>query len=184
VEEKALVSYGYVFLNLGEKENDNIVLTVYNSSISFVIITVEDYEHMGVRLLKPFRLSVKVLIYDDNGHYLLLKRSSNSKGNPGKWDLPGGKVDAGEDLEEGLLREVKEEGGLTISLERVLGAAESEAPSKRVAYLIFEGRLISGEVHLSDEHEDYLWVQRSDLATIDMAGQFRKFIREYSQASE
>jgi len=48
---------------------------------------------------KPFALSAKVIVLDGEGRCLLLKRSMISKGNPGKWDLPGGKVDAGEDLE-------------------------------------------------------------------------------------
>lgn len=53
---------------------------------------------------KPFALSAKVVIRDKEGRCLLLKRSMSSKGNPGKWDLPGGKVDAGQNLEQELLR--------------------------------------------------------------------------------
>lgn len=131
---------------------------------------------------KPFSLSAKVVIRDKEGRCLLLKRSMSSKGNPGKWDLPGGKVDTGENLEQGLLREVAEETtGLTISLQRVLGAAESESPTKRVAYLIFEGRLESGQVCLSSEHDDFTWVDRQDLARVDIAEQFRPFLKAYSQ---
>jgi 8-oxo-dGTP diphosphatase len=130
---------------------------------------------------KPYSLSVKVIIHDKKGRCLLLKRSMSSKGNPGKWDLPGGKVDAGENLEEGLLREVKEEGGLTISLQSVLGAAESESPTKRVAYLIFKGRLISGKVRLSDEHDDFVWVDRKDLGSVDIATQFRSCLEAFSR---
>ena len=69
---------------------------------------------------KPFALSAKVVVRDEEGRCLLLKRSMSSKGNPGKWDLPGGKVDIGESFDQGLLREVAEETGLTISLQRVL----------------------------------------------------------------
>ena len=48
----------------------------------------------------PFALSVKILVRDDEGRCLLLRRSPSSKNNGGKWDLPGGKVDAGETFEE------------------------------------------------------------------------------------
>lgn len=129
---------------------------------------------------KPFSLSAKVFIHDGEGRCLLLKRSMSSKGNPGKWDLPGGKVDAGENLEQGLLREVAEETGLTISLQHVLGAAESESPIKRVAYLIFEGLVASGQVRLSSEHDDYAWVDRQSLTRVDIAEQFRPFLKAYS----
>jgi 8-oxo-dGTP diphosphatase len=130
---------------------------------------------------KPFRLSVKVIVRDDNGRCLLLKRSLSSKGNPGKWDLPGGKVDPGESFDEGLIREVAEETGLRISLQHVLGAAESESPAWKVVYLILEGRVESGDVRLSSEHDDYTWVDRKDLATVDLASQFKEFGKAFSR---
>ena len=130
---------------------------------------------------KPLSLSAKVVVRDESDRCLLLRRSMSSKGNPGKWDLPGGKVDPGESFEQGLLREVAEETGLTISLQRVLGTAESESPTKRVAYLILEGRLESGQVHLSSEHDEYAWVNRRDLAMVNLAEQFRPFAQAYSQ---
>lgn len=133
---------------------------------------------------KPFRLSAKVVVRDEKDRCLLLKRSMSSKGNPGKWDLPGGKVDAGENFDQGLLREVVEETGLTISLQRVLGATESESPTMKVVYLLLEGRLESGRVHLSSEHDDYAWVDRQDLATMDLADQFRAFAQTYSQTED
>ena len=132
-------------------------------------------------LRKPLALSAKVVVRDESGCCLLLKRSINSKGNPGKWDLPGGKVDAGESFDQGLLREVAEETGLTISLQRVLGAAESESPTMKIVYLILEGRVESGQVCLSSEHDEYAWGDRRDLATMDLADQFRSFAQAYSQ---
>ena len=132
-------------------------------------------------LQKPFKLSVKVVINDERNRCLLLKRSMSSKGNPGKWDLPGGKLESGESFDETLLREVFEETGLTISIDRIAGTAESEAPKMKVVYLIMEAHLKSGQVHLSDEHEDYIWVDRQDLPKIDLAEQFRQFAQDYSQ---
>ena len=130
---------------------------------------------------KPFALSVKVVILDDNGRCLLLKRSMASKGNPGKWEFPGGKPDMCESFEQALLREVTEETGLTISLLRPLGTAESESPLKRIVYLIMEARLISGQVILSDEHDDCIWIPTRELPHMDIANQFRLFVSTYSQ---
>ena len=131
---------------------------------------------------KPFALSIKVVIRDPSGRCLLLQRSRQSRGNPGKWEFPGGKVEAGEDFDAGLLREVAEETGLTISLQGVAGAAESESPAKRVAYLIMEGQLESGQVCLSSEHEGYAWVAVPDLATMDLAEHFRPFVQAHLRA--
>ena len=46
-------------------------------------------------------LSVKVIIHDDQGRVLLLQRvPETSRHNAGKWEFPGGKVDAGENFEQ------------------------------------------------------------------------------------
>jgi 8-oxo-dGTP diphosphatase len=124
---------------------------------------------------KPFALSVKAVIQDQEGRCLLLRRSRLCKNNAGKWDLPGGKVDPGEAIDAALVREVAEECGMAISVDRVLGAAESDTPTKQVVYVIFGGRHVSGEVRLSEEHDGYQWVFREDLAKADLCAPFRRF---------
>ncbi len=68
-----------------------------------------------MKLKKPYVISVYALIRNEKGEYLLLRRSENSRTNPGKWDLPGGKVDRGETLKEAVAREVQEETGISIN---------------------------------------------------------------------
>jgi 8-oxo-dGTP diphosphatase len=133
---------------------------------------------------KPLKLSGKVLVRDKNGRCLLLRRSMSSSGNPGKWDLPGGKVDKGEEFEQGLLREVAEETGLRVSLERVLGAAEYESTTTKVAYLILAGLVESGEVRLSSEHDEYIWVDPRDFKNMDLVDQFKEFAKTYVHTEE
>lgn len=133
---------------------------------------------------KPFALSAKVMVRDKRGRCLLLKRALSSKGNPGKWDLPGGKVDPGESFDQGLFREVAEETGLDVSIQRVLGVAESESPTRRVIYLIFEGRQESGQVQLSSEHDEYVWVNRQELPKMELAEQFRAFAQAYGSTDD
>jgi len=127
---------------------------------------------------KSFKLSVKVVIRH-NGRLLLLKRSSNCRSNAGKWDLPGGKVELGESFDRALLREVAEETGLTISLQRVVGAAQSELVDTKVVYLIMEGYLVTGKLQLSEEHSDYLWVTCQEFLDLDLVEQFRSFAQAY-----
>lgn len=127
---------------------------------------------------KPMRLSVKVLIQNNDGKCLVLRRSSASVHNPGKWDFPGGKVDGGESFDAALLREVSEETGLAIHLERSLGVAEAELDTVKVINLIMQGRLLTGEVALSSEHDQYQWVAPADLPRMDLVDQYQKFACE------
>ncbi len=129
---------------------------------------------------KPYAFSCKAVVRDHQGRCLLLRRSAESKNNAGKWEFPGGKADAGETLDEALLREVREETGLNVELVRVAGAAESDLPTRRVAYLIFEARAESADVTLSSEHDAFEWVERTRLAGMDMCRQFLPFAMDYA----
>jgi 8-oxo-dGTP diphosphatase len=133
---------------------------------------------------KRFALSVKVVIRRENGDCLLLRRSPASKNNAGKWEFPGGKVDPGECFDEALLREVAEETGLVISLQRVAGAGQSETPVRMIAYLFMDGRLESGTLRLSSEHDAHLWVPRAQLGLQDFAPHFLPFARRYAQGGD
>jgi len=129
---------------------------------------------------RPLRLSLKAVVLDGKGRCLLLKRSLSSRGNPGKWEFPGGKADPGESFERALVREVEEETGLGIKPTGVAGAGESESPRRKVAYLFMEATTDEGTVRLGGEHEAYAWVPVAELAVQDLAPQFREFAAGYA----
>ena len=62
------------------------------------------------------RPSVAAVITNAAGQILLQRRSDN-----GLWGLPGGSVEIGESVTEAILREVREETGLTVEVERLIG---------------------------------------------------------------
>jgi 8-oxo-dGTP diphosphatase len=104
-----------------------------------------------------------------------LRRSSNSKTNPGRWEPPGGKIEPGELLDEALRREAFEETGLRIVVHRLLGAIEFELPAIKVACLIMEGRIESENIILSGEHDAYRWLTLKEVQQADLATHFRRF---------
>ncbi|MFA5917699.1 MAG: NUDIX hydrolase [Candidatus Gracilibacteria bacterium] len=55
-----------------------------------------------------YRISVKALIYNKSGEFLLCKEDN------GVWDIPGGGLDHGEDPINCITRELKEEMGLEV----------------------------------------------------------------------
>ena len=74
-------------------------------------------------------------------------------------------------------REIEEETGLSASLDHVVGAAESELPDRKVAYLFVEATFIQGPVQISDEHDDFAWLTLQQLANTQVCPQFKQFVR-------
>ncbi len=123
-----------------------------------------------------YGLAVRVLLTDQDGKILILKRSTDAKTNPGKWELPGGKVDQGESFDHALIREVYEETNLKISLEHVVGASEQNLHIIRAVHIIMSGKIVEGELNLSSEHEGYAWVLIETLPDYELADWLQDYV--------
>lgn len=90
----------------------------------------------------------------------------------GEWDLPGGRPDPGEDHEAALVREVREEAGLAVTVGAALGEHLFEVlPLRFVRIVAFVCELIGdSEVTLSHEHQDLHWLPLAELAGGLVAG--------------
>ena len=98
-----------------------------------------------------------------DGRVLACRRTSPPAA-AGRWELPGGKVEDGETPAEALVREVREELGCTISVERWLDA---EAPIGE-RYLLRAARcsLVDGEP-VPVEHDAVRWLGAGELGDVD-----------------
>ncbi len=96
---------------------------------------------------KPYNISIYTIIRNNREELLLLKRSQDSNNNPGKWDLPGGKMELDETLKEALVREVQEETGISIAPGGIVGYANYELLDRRVIAIIVDGGYITSNVN-------------------------------------
>ena len=127
-----------------------------------------------------YGLAVRVLLTDQDGKILILKRSTDSKTNPGKWELPGGKVNQNESFDHALIREVYEETNLKIALEHVVGASEQNLHIIRAVHIIMSGKIIEGDLNLSNEHEGYAWVFMETLSDYELADWLQDYVNQSS----
>ena len=130
---------------------------------------------------KGYGLAVGALIKNDQGEYLLVQRIKTSKFFAGMWETPGGKLDPGESFEEALVREAKEEIGLEIALDGLAGASEFELPHIKVVLLYMKARVVSGEVTLSDEHQDHAWLPLSECHTKSLTPAFASLVEKLKE---
>ena len=123
-----------------------------------------------------FKVPQKALI-EQNGKFLIIKRSSTAKNYPMHWDLPGGKLEHGETPEEGLVREVLEETNLDV---KVVSPIFSYLETHGVfAYVVvYECEFLSGELKLSNEHSEYKWATKDELKELLIEPYLAKLFRE------
>ena len=93
------------------------------------------------------KLAVAVLIERDGG--VLMGRRSPNSAAPGKWSFPAGFVDRGERVEDAAVREVREETGLTVRLDALLGLYS--ATGQTVVLVAYVGTALSGTLSPADD---------------------------------
>jgi len=112
------------------------------------------------------RIAVKALIlFKDK--YLLLLRNSKEDICPLEWDLPGGKIESGETINEALIREVKEETGIDISSSKIVPIKNWEIEKRGINiggtdFLCILNNFPQ-EIRLSAEHIRAEWLSREKI---------------------
>jgi len=108
-------------------------------------------------------LLVARALITDNERILMVQRSHTDTHNAGLWEVPGGKVDDGEGIIEGLMRETHEETGLSIELVSPMAHVESRViedgkyAGRLHVSLFYVARRLSGIATPSHEHEAAEW---------------------------
>jgi len=105
-----------------------------------------------------FRLAAKSFIVN-NGKLLVLKRRPNDVHKPSIWEIPGGRLNLGEDPIKGLKRETKEETGLDIEVHHPINVSHfTRDDNQKITMLVFLCKANSKDIKLSEEHTDYDWI--------------------------
>jgi ADP-ribose pyrophosphatase YjhB (NUDIX family) len=118
------------------------------------------------RVVRPlFQVFAVAVIFNEDREILLVK-STYQRFHP--WGLPGGSLEYGESAEEATLREVWEETGLRIEVQRLL-LVKTWKPDRIGLYYLC--RIMDGEFHPSDEVSEmgYFSLDKlPDVATLDV----------------
>jgi len=114
-------------------------------------------------------VGVGAVILDEN-RVLLIKRGQAPL--KGEWSLPGGALEIGETLEEGIRREVREETGLIVepvAIVEVLDRISRDAEGRvQYHYVLIDYlcRVVSGELACATDAADVRWAAREDLDSV------------------
>ncbi|PYX07025.1 MAG: NUDIX hydrolase [Acidobacteria bacterium] len=120
---------------------------------------------------RPF-VGVGAIIVDD-GRVLLVKRGHAPLA--GEWSVPGGVLELGETVREGVVREVLEETGLTVETLELLGVFDrvvrdlDERTLYHYVLIDFLCQRVSGELCAAGDADEARWFRAEELANLPLA---------------
>lgn len=125
-----------------------------------------------------------VVILITAGDYVLLgQRGGNGNYAPGKWCLPGGFIEFGEDFLTAAIREVREETGLEVEIQSLLSVMSNFLkPGLHTLVAVLKARIIGGDFRPGDDLKDLGWYPLAGPFP-DMAFEADQSIIEYIHAT-
>ena len=110
-------------------------------------------------------ITVAAAVIKVDGKYLITKRMEGTH-LAGYWEFPGGKVERGETIVDALAREILEEVGLEIRVNRLLHESFPEYPERMVHRNFYDCDILSGEA-TAIECADIAWIKHDEFKLYD-----------------
>lgn len=101
-------------------------------------------------------VSVAGIVVRGDGRVLVIKRDDN-----GHWEAPGGVLELDESFEAGVRREVLEETGLEVTVERLTGVYKNLTHG--IVALVYRCRPAGGEPHATEEAREICWMTTGEV---------------------
>ena len=122
-------------------------------------------------------IAQKAIIIKDN-KYLILFRSEHKQFSKLLWDFPGGKLDPGETLKEGVIRELKEETNLDINPVKIIKESDYSEGTNKYHFNFWSVEVLSGELKLSYEHTDFKWATEEEILALPHVKHIDQFFKD------
>lgn len=135
---------------------------------------------------QKYLIVFRCIISDFDGRILLVRRSGKRNYNPGKWELPGGKLEPGVDVGDSIETIVDRETGLVVDPTSRRYFYQSRSVSEPGKYqgctyieIVGEARYLGGDVSVGGDIVRYEWVQLSSVLSYNLSLESKKSLARY-----
>lgn len=104
-----------------------------------------------------------------DGERILACRRTADRSAGGKWEFPGGKIEAGESPEQALVREISEELSVRITVGALVDRSTTDVGDLAIDLACYEAALMDRRPTQSTDHDRLEWVRPNDLRALDWA---------------
>lgn len=129
-------------------------------------------EELGMERTEKVELTVLCLVYNEEAYLLQDRIKEDWKG----YTLPGGHVEPGESIVDAVVREMKEETGLTIRTPRLCGVKQFPIEGGRYIVFLFRANQYEGEL-LSSEEGAMHWISKEGLSDVNLVNDFNELLQ-------
>lgn len=130
-------------------------------------------------LVRARKLVVAGLIVGEDERILIAQRRADQE-LALKWEFPGGKVEPGEAPTAALVRELREELGVTVAVGRIWDVLFHAYPAFDLVMLVYVCRIVDG-IPRPVEVADLAWVASADLARWDILAADQPLVERLSR---
>ena len=136
------------------------------------------------------RIATKAVVTRSDGKFVLLREANTYEEgtNIGRWNMPGGRLDIGENFESGLKRELFEETGLKVEIIKPLYVGEwrpiIKGVQNQIVGILFLCESKPGNIVLSQDHDAYKWVSAKEALELDIMEPEDIVIKKYDEVKK
>ena len=136
--------------------------------------------------MKEMRVCAAVIVRkNEKGQREVLCGQRTAGRHKGKWEFPGGKVEAGETLTQAVLREIKEELGCVVCVKKQIASVKTAHQSGTINVSFFLCELCEGQADVVPvEYKTIAWLNRETLRTVDWLDADLETLKEVDKVLE
>lgn len=126
--------------------------------------------------MSTFNMHVKTIISNEVGKVLLLKENRSDRKK--RWDLPGATLTEDESFDEALMSAVQKQVGCYVYPAKIVGITSYTKYGNKYLTVIMESVILNGDLILSDEYEEYKWIEIDDIKKYPLTPWLNRYIKD------